>query len=67
MSHLLLSHLSKENNHPDIVAELFKAHADGVHITVASRYEQSELIEVTNGGVSLKDKKAEKLEQAVLF
>ena len=67
MSHLLLSHLSKENNRPDIVAELFNAHADGVNITVASRYEQSELIEVTNGGVSPKEKKLEKLEQAVLF
>jgi phosphoribosyl 1,2-cyclic phosphodiesterase len=38
LSHLLLSHLSKENNSPEMVEALFKQHANGVHITVASRY-----------------------------
>lgn len=39
MSHLLLSHLSKENNSPAIVSELFKKHIPGVEIIIASRYE----------------------------
>jgi len=38
MSHLVLSHLSKENNHPDLAAGLFAKHAKGVEVIVASRY-----------------------------
>jgi phosphoribosyl 1,2-cyclic phosphodiesterase len=38
MSHLLLSHLSKENNRPELALELFNSHADGTEIIVASRY-----------------------------
>lgn len=41
MSHLLLSHLSKENNDPALAEELFKKHANGVQIIVASRYQAS--------------------------
>lgn len=37
MSHLLLSHLSKNNNCPNLVANLFKPHAAGTTIVVASR------------------------------
>lgn len=40
MSHLVLSHLSKINNRPEIVSELFAPHANGTRITVASRYEE---------------------------
>lgn len=43
MSHLLLSHLSKENNSPEIVQELFNAHADGIKVIVASRYKETEV------------------------
>ena len=38
---LMLSHLSAENNKPEIVHELFNRHADGTHIEVASRYQES--------------------------
>jgi phosphoribosyl 1,2-cyclic phosphodiesterase len=38
MSHLLLAHLSKENNHPELVEAMFKQHAGSTEITVASRY-----------------------------
>lgn len=38
MSHLLLSHLSKDNNCPDLVANLFKEYALDTEIIVASRY-----------------------------
>jgi len=39
MTHLLLSHLSKNNNRPEIVKKLFKPHAGSVKIIIASRYE----------------------------
>jgi phosphoribosyl 1,2-cyclic phosphodiesterase len=38
MSHLLLAHLSKENNHPQLVESLFKQHAGNTEVIVASRY-----------------------------
>jgi phosphoribosyl 1,2-cyclic phosphodiesterase len=47
MSHLLLSHLSKHNNCPELVHELFKQHADNVQIVVASRYEETQVFTVT--------------------
>lgn len=43
MSHLLLSHLSKDNNCPNLVAELFTQHANGTEIIVASRYEETQV------------------------
>lgn len=41
MSHLFLSHLSKNNNCPDLVHKLFSDHANGVQIIVASRFEET--------------------------
>jgi len=41
MTHLILSHLSKNNNAPDLVQRLFDEHAFGVNIVVASRYEET--------------------------
>jgi phosphoribosyl 1,2-cyclic phosphodiesterase len=41
MSHLFLSHLSEANNDPQLVHDLFKEHAGGTHIAIASRYEES--------------------------
>lgn len=41
LSHLLLSHLSQENNHPGIARDLFMPHANGTYIEVASRHEPS--------------------------
>ncbi len=43
MSHLLLSHLSKDNNDPELVLNLFRKHANGTRVVVASRYEESEV------------------------
>ena len=50
MSHLLLSHLSKDNNSPDVAQQLFEQHANGTHISVASRYIESEIFEITASG-----------------
>jgi phosphoribosyl 1,2-cyclic phosphodiesterase len=46
MSHLLLSHLSKDNNCPNLAGELFNAHAGGTQIIVASRYEESPVFHI---------------------
>lgn len=43
MTHLLLSHLSKNNNDPQLVQQLFDECAGGVNIIVASRYAESEV------------------------
>lgn len=37
MSHLLLSHLSRDNNNPQLVLDLFRQHAGQTEIIVASR------------------------------
>lgn len=47
MSHLLLSHLSKENNCPRLVEELFRSNAGSTNIFVASRYEETPVFEVS--------------------
>ncbi|MEO6707760.1 MAG: MBL fold metallo-hydrolase [Ginsengibacter sp.] len=46
MSHLLLSHLSKNNNSPELVKDLFMPHAEKVQIIVTSRYQETELFEI---------------------
>lgn len=43
---LFLSHLSKDNNCPELVGRLFKEHAGDTEIIVASRYEESSVYEV---------------------
>ena len=46
MSHLFLSHLSKENNHPQLVKEMFDTHAGNTQIVVASRYKETDVFEI---------------------
>lgn len=41
MSHLLLSHLSKDNNCPHLVKDLFTPHAGNTQIIVASRLQET--------------------------
>jgi len=48
MSHLLLSHLSKDNNSAELVENLFKNVAGDTFVKVASRYEETELYYVSN-------------------
>lgn len=43
---LILSHLSKNNNHPGVVEKLFAPHKGKVRVVIASRYEASELFTV---------------------
>ncbi len=46
---LVLSHLSKNNNKPELVAKLFQPHARNTQIVVASRFEASALFSVEAG------------------
>jgi phosphoribosyl 1,2-cyclic phosphodiesterase len=46
LSHLLLSHLSKNNNDPQLVNELFTGCANGTSIIVASRYEETAVYQI---------------------
>lgn len=46
MSHLILSHLSKNNNTPETVNALFQPHAGNTKVIVASRYEESALFSI---------------------
>ncbi|MBP6870375.1 MAG: MBL fold metallo-hydrolase [Bacteroidales bacterium] len=43
---LVLSHLSRQNNHPQIVTDLFAPHANGTRVTIASRFGESEVFAV---------------------
>jgi phosphoribosyl 1,2-cyclic phosphodiesterase len=52
LSHLILSHLSKENNTPQIVENLFTPHAGTTEIIIASRYEVSSVYRITAGGAT---------------
>lgn len=54
MSHLILSHLSKNNNHPDLVKNLFSKHADKTEIIIASRYEETALLYIGDKKMPLK-------------
>jgi phosphoribosyl 1,2-cyclic phosphodiesterase len=46
MSHLILSHLSKNNNKPEIVEDLFNSVAGNTQIIIASRKEETSLYHI---------------------
>jgi hypothetical protein len=48
LTHLILSHLSENNNKPGLVDELFKPYANGTKIIVASRYEETEVFHISS-------------------
>jgi phosphoribosyl 1,2-cyclic phosphodiesterase len=52
MSHLLLSHLSENNNKPEIVSRLFQPHARGTEIVIASRYKETAVYSISGNGIS---------------
>jgi ribonuclease BN (tRNA processing enzyme) len=64
---LILSHLSQNNNHPDIVSKMFSQNANGVKVVIASRYKESEIFNVERNYIfpapkpvkKLKDNKAQ--------
>jgi phosphoribosyl 1,2-cyclic phosphodiesterase len=48
---LILSHLSQNNNHPEIVDKMFREHAGGVKLVIASRYRETELFSIERGHI----------------
>ncbi len=48
MSHVLLAHLSKENNHPELVSSLFQSNFESANMIVASRDGASEVYRITS-------------------
>ena len=71
MSHLILSHLSKNNNKPELVSRLFDEHAAGTNIIIASRYVETGIYSIDGKWVAGKLpsplKKKVKPEQLSLF
>ena len=47
MSHVLLSHLSKDNNCPQLLTDLFTPHTRGIELVIASRFEETPVFTVT--------------------
>lgn len=46
LTHLILSHLSKNNNRPELVEQVFTQHAGETKIIVASRYHETEVYHI---------------------
>ena len=69
LSHLLLSHLSKENNSPKIVEELFSKHTANTAIIIASRYEATKVYEINSTPIISFNKilPLKKIKQLVMF
>lgn len=68
LSYLFLSHLSKDNNCPDRVYNLFTTHASNTKIIVASRYKETPVYYVTNESANFgKDKVLAVSNQMKLF
>lgn len=63
MTHLLLAHLSRDNNSPQLVGELFRNHAGHVEVVVASRDEESRVYRVS----ALQTRREPEFRQGVLF
>jgi len=54
LTHLILSHLSKNNNSPELVNRLFNEKAGSTRIIVASRYEETPLFCIEKGSSPVK-------------
>ena len=65
MSHLFLSHLSQDNNKPEIATSLFKQHAGSTQVIVASRHQESAVYCITGRNEAILS--GEKPKQMSLF
>jgi len=61
MSHVLLAHLSKNNNSPQLVYDLFKANANETEIIVASRFEETPVYHIGADAVGVMPGRAKQL------
>jgi phosphoribosyl 1,2-cyclic phosphodiesterase len=55
LSHLLLSHLSKENNNPEMAEALFTEHAGKTNIIIAGRYQATPVYSIAVNGFYSKE------------
>lgn len=69
LSHLFLSHLSKNNNKPEIVRDLFSTATENTEIIIASREKETALYQIHNHAVSRSSKNlaSSKMGQLTLF
>ncbi|SFQ49443.1 MBL fold metallo-hydrolase [Parafilimonas terrae] len=55
LTHLILSHLSSNNNTPELVEQTFLQHAGETKIVVASRYHETEVYHIKNNAPAIKE------------
>jgi phosphoribosyl 1,2-cyclic phosphodiesterase len=67
MTHLVLTHLSKENNTPELAEKLFTRHANGISIIVASRYQPTAIYKIATTGAEENNTSFIKPMQLALF
>jgi len=67
MSHVILSHLSKDNNCPILVKDLFSKHAKNTKVHVASRLEETEIFHITENGIVENSIESKSILQTTLF
>ncbi len=71
LSHLILSHLSENNNDPELVKKLFESYDDSTAIVIASRYRETEVYQIDPKkgvkGLSRKNKPKAVYAQMTLF
>lgn len=67
MSHVLLSHLSKDNNCADKVLQLFSSKAGKVTVSIASRHNESEIVHVSSSYKIKQPNRIQSAEQMNLF
>ena len=60
---LILSHLSQNNNHPDIVSKMFSQHANGVKVVIASRHRETEVFSIESTYVPRSARTIRKLQE----
>jgi len=60
---LILSHLSQNNNHPDIVDKMFSQYAGGVKVVIASRYKETGLFRIERNYIVKSAKPFKKLKE----
>lgn len=63
LTHLILSHLSANNNDPQLVSRLFNSHAGNTKIIIASRHEETPVFNIAAGPFSRRYAAAGKSQQ----
>lgn len=67
MSHIILSHLSKDNNCPMLVKDIFTQHAQNTEVVVASRFQETEIFHIIGNTLAEKRRTIFKSVQTSLF